>query len=344
MLLSCSSKQEDEKREDAESFFTEAIDETARVKAIPLKLQDFNHEIVSNGSIVSRQKADLRFQTSSEHITAIYVKNGDRVSKGQKIAMLDQFSLQNSMVQTKDNLEKARLELQDVLIGQGYTLADSAKVPAEIMKIARLRSNYDQNLNQYELAKYNYDNSVLYAPFNGTVANLFTKEHNLPASGEPFCTIIDNEHPEAVFMILENELPLVHTGDKVRINPYAITGNMTEGRITEINPLVDKNGMVRIKALINASKDKLYDGMNVKVRIQKIVGKQLVIPKEALVLRTGKKVVFTLKNGRAQWNYVQTGMENSEGYVVTEGLNENDSVIYEGNLNLASESPVVLLP
>jgi hypothetical protein len=145
-------------------------------------------------------------------------------------------------------------------------------------------------------------------------------------------------------MILENELSLVNTGDGVMISPYAFNGSLTEGRITEINPVVDKNGMVRIKAIANASKEKLYDGMNVKIRIRKLVSKQLIIPKEALVLRTGKKVVFTLKGGKALWNYVQTGMENSESYVITDGLSERDSVIYQGNINLAHESPVKILP
>jgi RND family efflux transporter MFP subunit len=342
MLSSCSSKQNEE-QDNAEATTTEIADEITQVKATPLKMQDFHHEIVSNGTIVAQRKADLRFQTS-EYVAAIYVKNGERAAKGQKIAMLDRFKLHNSMVQAGDNLAKARLELQDVLIGQGYTLVDSAKVPVEVMKIARLRSNYDQSLNQYEIAKYNYDNAILYAPFAGVVANLFTKEYNIPASTEPFCTIIDNEHPEVVFMILENELSFVSAGDEVIISPYAFSGSTTGGRITEINPLVDKNGMVRIKALANSAKNKLYDGMNVKVRIRKTTGKQLVIPKEALVLRTNKKVVFTLKDGKALWNYVQTGMENSEGYVVTEGLNEGDSVIYEGNINLAHESPVEVLP
>jgi RND family efflux transporter MFP subunit len=341
-LFSCSLGQEGGE-EKAAGAATEVTDEITQVKAVQLKMQDFHHETVSNGTISARRKADLRFQTS-EPVAAIYVGNGDKVSKGQKIAMLDRFKLHNSLVQAGDNLAKSRLELQDVLIGQGYTLADSAKVPAEVMKIARLRSNYDQSLNQYEVALYNYDHSVLYAPFGGVVANLFTKEYNIPASSEPFCTIIDSERPEVVFMILENELSLVRSGDKVVITPYAFTGSMTEGRIMEINPLVDKNGMVRIKAQAGAAKDKLYDGMNVKVRIRKTVGRQLVIPKEALVLRTNKKVVFTLKDGKALWNYVQTGMENSAGYVVTEGLNENDSVIYEGNINLAHESPVKLLP
>ena len=45
-----------------------------------------------------------------------------------------------------------------------------------------------------------------------------------------------------------------------------------------------------------------------------------VIPKTAVVLRSGKQVVFTLKEGKAMWNYVHTGLENMEEYTVTDGL------------------------
>ena len=342
-LCACSSSTNDDDRRSDNAEDAEIIDEVINVRVKPLYLADFSHEIISNGIVLAQKKADLKF-LASENVTAIYVKNGDRVVKGQKIAALDQFKLKNSLSQARDNMEKARLELQDVLIGQGYSLNDSANIPEPVMKIARLRSNFDQNVNQYGLAEYNYKNSVLYAPFDGIVANLFAKEYNVPSGSEPFCTILDNSRPEVVFMVLENELSLLHVGDKVMISPYAINNHITEGAVTEINPVVDKNGMVRIKALANASKDKLYDGMNVKVRIQRTAGKQLIIPKEALVLRTNKKVVFTTKNGKALWNYVETGMENSEGYVITDGLNDGDSVIYEGNINLAHESPIKIMP
>jgi len=98
--------------------------------------------------------------------------------------------------------------------------------------------------------------------------------------------------------------------------------------------------MVLVKAYLNNPQSQLFDGMNVGIRLQRPLGLQLVIPKEALVLRTNRKVVFTLKNERAQWVYVQTGLENSSSYVVTEGLNAGDSVIYEGNINLADQTPV----
>ncbi|MPM70358.1 hypothetical protein SDC9_117313 [bioreactor metagenome] len=54
-------------------------------------------------------------------------------------------------------------------------------------------------------------------------------------------------------------------------------------------------------------------------------------------------MVFTFKNGKAYWNYVSTGLENSSGYVVTEGLQAGDSVIYDGNINLAHESQVMIM-
>jgi multidrug efflux pump subunit AcrA (membrane-fusion protein) len=156
-----------------------------------LEYADFSYELISNGTVVAMQKADLRFQ-SQEVIQKIYVKNGDKVSKGQKIAELSRFKLETELSQSKESLESARLDLQDVLIGQGYIIADSANIPADVMRIARIRSNYDQSLNAYAVAQYNLDAATLYAPFSGVIANLTIKEFNLPG-GDAFCTVIDNQ-------------------------------------------------------------------------------------------------------------------------------------------------------
>jgi len=341
LFVACTSPKGEQSEAAEQSKAQTESDAPSPVKAMKLTVTDFQHDLIANGTIVSQRKAELRFETSAS-LVRVYVKNGDRVSKGHKIAELDRFKLRSAMLQANDNLERARLELQDVLIGQGYSLRDSLKVPTEVMKIARIRSNYDQSLNSYQMASYNYNNAVMLAPFAGVVANLFTKEYNTSSGSEALCTIIDNQHPEVEFKILESEVALVKKGDKVKVSPYAMNSFTSTGTITEINPLIDKNGMVYIKALLPAS-EKLIDGMNVKILIQRRVSSQLVIPKEALVLRTNKKVVFTLRNGQANWNYITTGLENSTGYVITEGLQAGDSVIYEGNINLAHESPVVIV-
>lgn len=209
------------------------------------------------------------------------------------------------------------------------------------MKIAKIRSNYEQSLNNYVMAKHNIDAAVLYAPFTGVVANLTEKEHNL-APNAPFCTIIGNQNTEAVFFILENELPFVHLGDKVFVAPFAEPNYSSNATISEINPQVDKNGMIRVKCLIKNNSNKLLEGMNVKIRIQRLWSKQLIVPKSAVVLRSNRKVVFTFRNNKALWNYIETTQENSESYLVTQGLNPGDSIIYDGNFNLAHEAIVVL--
>ena len=56
--------------------------------------------------------------------------------------------------------------------------------------------------------------------------------------------------------------------------------------------------------------------MNVRVSVQRSLGKQLVVPKTAVVLRSGKQVVFTLVDGHAYWNYVRTGLENADSYTL----------------------------
>ena len=338
-LLSCSSSNSENQNE--KSVATVLPEMPKEVKAFTLIYTDFNRELISNGTIAAEQKADLYFQ-ASEIIAHIHVKNGDHVTAGQKIASLDSFKLRNRLNQARENLERTKLDLQDVLIGQGYSLSDSARIPNEVMQIARIRSNYDNSVNQYELAEYEFNNAFLYAPFAGTVANLFQKTHNMSSSGNPFCSIIGAASVEVVFNILENELSEVRIGNRLLVSPYAILDFSSEGRITEINPTVDKSGMIRVKASVSNPGNRLYDGMNVKIKIQQTVQNQLVIPKEALVLRTNKQVVFTLRNGNAQWNYVQTGLENSTEYVIVEGLQEGDLVIYEGNLNLAHETPVVV--
>ena len=84
--------------------------------------------------------------------------------------------------------------------------------------------------------------------------------------------------------------------------------------------------------------------MNVRVSAFRSVGKQWVVPKTAVVLRTGKQVVFTVVDGKAVWNYVQTGLENATEYTVTgETLKEGDLIIVTGNINLAHESPVKVI-
>lgn len=338
-VLSCAGSRGSQSEE--EGVGTVLPDVQTEVTVQALKLQDFEHELVSNGKLSAARQADLKFETQGV-LAAVYVKNGDYVRKGQKLAELDKFALTRKAAQARDAMEQAWLAMQDVLIGQGYAAGDTAKAPADIVRLARVKSGYDRSVADYELARREEENATLTAPFDGVVANLFAKPFNETDASAAFCTLVGAQGMEVDFTVLESELPLIKVGDRVEVVPYADAASRCAGRITEINPLVDEKGMVRVRALTDGNKH-LFSGMNVRVSVHRSLGKQLVIPKSAVVLRSGKQVVFTLKDGKAFWNYVHTALENSDSYSLVnepEGLKEGDTLIVTGNVNLAHEAPV----
>lgn len=343
MLAACTEKKaENTEKEGVETVLPSQVNEVTVMK---LEKKTFHHELVSNGKIVAKEYADLYFR-SSEIVAKVWVKNGTYVRKGQKLAELDLFKLNNNLAQSKNALAQATLEMQDVLIGQGYAPDNLSAVPADIMELARVKSGYAQAKAQYESAEFELQQATLTAPFDGVVANLFEKQYNLPKNSEPFCRVIRTGNMEVDFTVLESELPLIALGDKVEVTPYASAVGVRTGSISEINPLVDENGMVRVKAQVNGG-DKLFDGMNVRISVKRSLDNQMVIPKTAVVLRSGKQVLFTLKDSLAVWNYVHTGLENMTEYTLVDwesgNLQEGMTVITTGNVNLAHEAPVKVI-
>ena len=313
------------------------------VETMVLTERSFHRELAGNGKVVAMRSAELRFSTT-EQIAHIWVRNGDRVRKGQQLAQLDLFALERSLAQAKDNLEQSKLDLQDVLIGRGYSLETQNDAPTDEVELAKVKSGYNKALIAYELAEENLRKATLTAPFDGVVANLKAKANNTSSTGEVFCLVIDDRLVDVEFSVLESELPLVKRGFPVFITPFASTTvEHLIGKVSEINPYVESNGMVKIKAQFK-NNGTLLQGMNVNVLLRHPIEQSLVIPKTAVVMRSGKPVVFTQVNGKAQWNYVEITAENSDSCVVAprskeyEGLSIGDTVIVSGNLNLAHDT------
>lgn len=316
------------------------------IRTMVLGERPFYRELAGNGKVSALQYSELRFRTG-EQIAHIWTKNGDRVRAGQKLAQLDLFRLERAFAQAKDNLAQSELELQDVLIGRGYSLDKQDQVPDEELELAKVKSGYNRTLIAYQLAEEELRKATLYAPFDGVIANLKTKEMNLAPTGEPFCLVLNDREVEVNFSVLESELFLVKRGCKVSVVPFA-GGSVAEalvGTVSEINPYVESNGMVKVKAIV-PNNGTLIEGMNVNILLKSPLSQSLVIPKSAIVMRSGKPVVFTVVKGKAQWNYVQIVTENSDSCVVAprskeyEGLAAGDTVIVAGNLNLAHESEI----
>jgi membrane fusion protein, multidrug efflux system len=343
MIYSCGTKNLNEQGNAEKRQYTA---QQNPVEVLRLQKGTFKKELVNNGKLVALRKSELQFRVG-EQLEKLNVKNGDKVRGGQIIATLNSFTYQQQLASAQIQVQKTQLELQNVLISRGYNTMDSTQISPQIFQLSRVKSGYADALQSFKTAAFNLESTKLVAPFSGIVANLKPKQYDHVDSGSSFCTLIDDSEFEAEFQIVESEVGDIRMGDEVQIIPFS-NQTISKGRISEINPVVDENGLILIKALVKNS-GSLMDGMNVKVLVEKEIPDQLVVPKSAVVLRDNQEVLFKCtKDSIAFWVYVKTGFENSSSYSVQAdpdkggSLQSGDTIIVSGNLNLAHESIVTV--
>lgn len=342
MLSSCTSKKSSTDSDLKDSMLDIKRDtDVNHVKAVTLVKSTFSNELIANGKLEAIKKVNLKF-SGDGLISAIYFNEGDYVHAGQSIAALENSSHLRSLKKLKLKLQQATLDYEDLLLRAGYQLSDTSNLKKEIKDIAKLRSNLNTTQIELEQADIDYNSTVLKAPFSGKIASLKGKLYLSGSSQEYFCFLINDDEFILDFQVLEQELKFVRSAQRITIRPFSDPTKKIFGKIVSINPSIEKSGMVSIKGLVKNYNRELIDGMNVKVVIEEILNDQLVVPRDAVLDRQNRKVIFTINNSVAKWNYVEIAGENSSYYNIKSGLKVGDKVIFSGNYNLANDKHIII--
>lgn len=312
------------------------------VQAAPIQSDTFRKEILSNGQLHPLHKATLSFERSGV-LNELNIVNGHRVQKGDTLAVLDTRQALLEVEKARIQVKKASTELLDLLITQqGDELADTARLSQQKKIHLLIKSGLSAARMRLKEARLNYRNCFVTAPFGGRVANVELHNHNRVNTGDELCLLIDDHRWLIEFSLLESEVNHVEPGQPVEVMPLEAENKRLEGKVTAINPVVDKNGLVTVHALLRDNRPWLMDGRNVKVKVIHTIPGQLVVPRKALVLRSNREVVFVYKDGLAKWVYVDVVAENSDRIAVTGNLQAGDKVIVTNNMNLAHDAKVTL--
>ena len=244
MLTACGSGQTGQVDPEADTTATVPVEKLALPLPEPGVVQTV-------GKVVAERYADLAFETALP-IEQVLVRNGQKVRRGQVLATLDQFKLRNDITQKERaveqaqlRIEQAHLQMQDVIIAHGFDPDNTAKV-------------------QLEAARHDLQSGVLTAPFDGVVANLSVQAHQLAEAGKTVCRVIATGDMLVEFRVMEADLRKYKVGTSVHIIPVADKSQQYEATVSEINPIVDQQGAVTLRARL-AKTAELFDGMNVEV-------------------------------------------------------------------------------
>lgn len=313
----------------------------AAVRTVAASGAAFPVRIFSSGVLKANQKAPISMRISGV-IEALPLQEGAYAQKGALLVKLDDDALQLRLAQSKLALDEAVIEKQDLLILQRGDPYDDNSVPPDKLATILTRSGYTRAELNIQQAEQELAQTNVYAPFSGIIADMKIKPYQQVNAGQEICTLINPATFEAVFSLLEREALQVKVGQSVSIQPIAMPNVTFRGSVTIINPMVSEQGLVTVHARVEGSNRQLLEGMNVQVVIEQRIPNQIIIPKSAVVLRSGRPVVFTYdaESQLAKWNYVTIAHENDEAVAIAEGIKAGDMIIYEGNLNLDHDAAV----
>lgn len=184
----------------------------------------------------------------TEQIVACRLTEGQRVTKGEVLIQLDRSRMDDNIRVAEAELEKCANKYKTILLGLGYKLDELDCVPQGIQRDAHINSGYDAARAQLESLRHQLQYCQITAPFTGTVSKVNTSLYATAQAGVPLFEVIDTKDLLVTFDILESELYKYDIGTHVTASLVAYRNEPHDAVVTSVSPVIDSNGMARIKA------------------------------------------------------------------------------------------------
>ena len=339
LLSSCGGKQQQEA----------AITEFQTTK---VEKQNVTLDAKYSATIRGRQDIEVYPQVSGT-LQKLCVSEGQRVSKGQTLFIIDQVPYQAALNTALASLESAKAQLatsqleydskkklfdQNVVSDFDLQKANNALLTAK----AQIAQCQAQVVN----ARNNLSYTVVKSPANGIVGTLPFRQGALvgPSMGQPLTTVSDNNQMYVYFSINEAQL-LSMTRESgsaeaaisamPEIKLFLVDGSEYKytGKVESISGVVDRTtGTVQVRAAFNNPEKLLHSGSTGYVMIPTVFKDKIVIPATATVQIQNKyKVYLVDKDNIAHEQLITTEpLNNGKEYVVKDGLKVGDVIVAAG--------------
>ena len=192
------------------------------------------------GQIQAGQQLDLAFEVPGK-LTAIKVKEGDMVKKGDLVATLDTRDYQASLNSAKATLEEAKLERDRNQRLFDQQAGSKESVEKSIRTVQTAQASFDK-------ARKAFEDTSLKAPFSGVVAKVFVDDFQNVSANQDIVVMQDTTTFEAVIDIPETLWVLAKPGlsneernkrSRPEIRLTALRGESFPATISETSMLAD---------------------------------------------------------------------------------------------------------
>ena len=321
-------------------------------------------QVVSYGYVSATRTAEITAQVSAR-INRLLIQEGDWVEQGDTVVELEDELLRIAQRQAQEALDKALTKYANIAfftsdlgnrdqvlnrLGVDSTNVNDVEAFRLIFSKSRKELAADQvGLDEARLklkrAKIELEHAIIGAPFAGYVSEVVVDRSDFVNKGDVVARIVSLDRLRLEMDVLETEIRHIRLGARAEIELAALPGKTVSGRVVSVNPTIDtERRTCRVLIEIEKPDRAVRPGMFADVRVEAArYEDRLLVPREALLTRDDRKVVFVYEGGRAKWRYVETGEETDEMVEVREGLAARDTLITAGHFNLAHNAQVIVV-
>lgn len=193
-----------------------------------------------------------------------------------------------------------------------------------------------------KLARMNLERTKIRAPFAGIVTGVRVAEGEHVSAGQELFTVVDISSLKVRARVLESEVGKLRIGREAGLKFSAYPDRVFKGRVEAVSPEINpEDRTCAVHIAVDNPAELIKPGMHAEVEIAAdIFPGRLLVPQTAVLVRGGRKLVFVVEGGAAQWRYIEAGLENEDFVEVLDGVTEGENVIVSGHLTLAHDARV----
>ena len=301
------------------------------VTTVKIEAQEFKHYLELQGNVQTKQNLVI-YPEMAGILNNVYVIEGQKVSKGQLLATIDDggLSQQVSQLQIQANLAKTTFERQERLWEQN--------IGSEIQYL-QAKSNYESQEQAVNQLKTQLAKTSVRAPFSGVIDDVITDQGSVVAPGQSqLFRIVNLDNMYIETNVPENYITSV-TENKEVIIEFPILNKTIEAQIRQAGNFINPgNRTFKIEVGVPNEDKNIKPNLTAKLKINDYTSSSAILIPQSIISENaeGEQYIFVMdtinsnNEGEVKRIIIETGRSQGDVIEVTKGLGKEVEIIKEG--------------
>ncbi|WP_224487827.1 efflux RND transporter periplasmic adaptor subunit [Robertkochia flava] len=321
----------------------DTVQKLALVSALDVQDTVFSHYVELQGNVATRKNLVLNAEFSGI-LKQLLVKEGERVAKGQVLAVLDDGGLEAQLAQLE-----AQADLAETTYQRQKRLWDQ-KIGSEIQYL-QAKTQYESAANAVTQLQNQLAKTRITAPFSGTVDEIIADPGTNLAPGMPVIRLVSLEDMYVEVEVPEIYLPHIKSGTTVKVF-FPVLGKEVETSVRQVSDFIKPtNRTFRVEVGVPALNGLVKPNLTARVYINDYTNPDAILIPQSVITENaeGEQYVYLAIN-RDQQNravvkqtVVKVGRTQGDMVEILEGIDAGDAVIGEGARSLLPDQKVRIL-